>query len=133
MNGLPNREHRNQALARKAPPRKKPCPEALQREERSSWRIADGVWYERRKESHQSQGLFNPGHKLYARGHQLLPTGRQMVKVVPCSGSLSTSIVPLCSSMMPFTTVRPKPVPFPNSLVVKNGSNTLAITSRGIP
>ena len=35
--------------------------------------------------------------------------------------------------MMPLTTVKPSPVPFPNSLVVKNGSKILLKTWGGIP
>ena len=34
---------------------------------------------------------------------------------------------------MPLTTVRPNPVPFPNSFVVKNGSKILGTVSAGIP
>lgn len=55
--------------------------------------------------------------------------GNRIVNVVPLPSWLSAAIEPWCSSIMPFTTVSPNPVPLPNSLVVKNGSNTLAITS----
>src|SRR5580765_4648259 len=40
---------------------------------------------------------------------------------------------PLCPLMTPSTVDRPSPVPLPNSLVVKNGSKILSITSAGMP
>ncbi len=48
--------------------------------------------------------------------------GRNTLKAVPLPGSLSTSIHPWCCLTMPYTVARPRPVPFPTSLVVKNGS-----------
>ena len=56
-----------------------------------------------------------------------------MTKVVPCPGVLSTVIAPPCSVMMPCTTARPKPVPSPTSLVVKNGSKMRSRTSGAMP
>ena len=62
-----------------------------------------------------------------------LSTGSLIQNVVPLSTTLSTVIVPPCSSTIPFTTVRPRPVPFPKSFVVKKGSNTFERISSGIP
>ncbi|HSS06999.1 MAG TPA: heme lyase CcmF/NrfE family subunit, partial [Rhodanobacteraceae bacterium] len=42
-----------------------------------------------------------------------LSIGNRIQNVVPLSTILSTSMVPPCSSTIPFTTVRPRPVPFP--------------------
>src|SRR6516162_1445338 len=56
-----------------------------------------------------------------------------MLKVVPLPNSLSTSIQPWCCLTMPKTVARPRPVPFPSSLVVKNGSKMRARLSGGMP
>ena len=49
-----------------------------------------------------------------------LISGKMMVKVVPFAISLSTSMMPPCSWMIPWATDNPSPVPW--LLVVKNGS-----------
>jgi len=49
--------------------------------------------------------------------------GKSRKKVVPLPGSLSTKIRPLFRSMIWRTIKRPRPVPFPGSLVVKKGSS----------
>ena len=57
-----------------------------------------------------------------------------MVKVAPRPGSLSTSMRPPCAAMMPWLIDRPRPVPAPTSLVVKNGSKMRACRRRrGMP
>src|SRR5438876_8351388 len=59
-------------------------------------------------------------------------TGSSRVKTV-APGRLSTTSRPPCSCTMPYETDRPSPAPVPTSLVVKNGSNTCASTSPGMP
>ena len=55
------------------------------------------------------------------------------MKVVPRPSSLSTSMWPRLCSTMPYTVERPSPVPFPCSLVVKNGSKMCAAVSALMP
>ncbi len=56
-----------------------------------------------------------------------------MVRVVPSPIRLSADIVPWCSRTMARDTLSPRPVPFPVSFVVKNGSKIISSLSRGIP
>src|SRR5665647_1285723 len=51
----------------------------------------------------------------------------------PCPGSLSTTMAPPCSTMMPCTTERPRPEPSPTDFVVKKGSKMRARTAGLIP
>src|SRR6058998_154002 len=59
--------------------------------------------------------------------------GRKIENRLPFPTSLSTSIQPPCSATIPCATARPSPVPSPIALVVKNGSNTRARSSRAMP
>src|SRR5208282_3743817 len=59
--------------------------------------------------------------------------GRNTSINVPCPGSLWTSIMPPASLTMRCTVARPRPVPVPGFLVVKNGSNSRARVSASIP
>ena len=59
--------------------------------------------------------------------------GRRTVKRVPLPGSLSTRMWPPLWWTMPWTVARPRPVPLPRSLVVKNGSKRCSSTSGGMP
>src|SRR5262249_34183104 len=69
------------------------------------------------------------GHR---RAHEAAPigaatsttSGRYTVNALPPPGSESTAIQPPCSRTMLQVTDRPRPVPSPTALVVKNGSNT---------
>ena len=56
-----------------------------------------------------------------------------MMKTLPLPGSLSTFISPPLCFTIPKTTESPKPVPLPETLVVKNGSKRCALTSSIIP
>ena len=60
-------------------------------------------------------------------------TGSLIRNVVPCPGSLSTPMVPPCSSTMPRQSDSPSPVPSPGGFVVKKGSKILARIAAGIP
>ncbi len=55
------------------------------------------------------------------------------MKVVPRPSSLSTATSPPDCLAKPNTWLRPRPVPLPISLVVKNGSNTRASRSGAMP
>ena len=59
--------------------------------------------------------------------------GRCTVKVVPRPGALSTSIQPPAPDTKPYTMGRPRPVPFPGALVVKNGSKMRACVAGSMP
>src|SRR5439155_11175273 len=59
--------------------------------------------------------------------------GRWMRNVAPAPGWLTTEIVPPCSLMIPYVIERPRPVPLPTSLVVKNGSKIRRSSPGGIP
>src|SRR4029077_3168269 len=60
--------------------------------------------------------------------------GRTMMNSVNCPGSVATSILPpCCLTMMSCVIDRPRPVPSPAGLVVKNGLNIFSRTSGGIP
>src|SRR5439155_20541777 len=59
--------------------------------------------------------------------------GRWMRNVAPSPCGLTTEIVPPCSLMIPYVMDKPSPVPFPTSLVVKNGSKIRRSTSGEIP
>ncbi len=60
--------------------------------------------------------------------------GRRTWKVVPSPGMVSNvSAPPWRSTIIVLARGRPWPVPRPTSLVVKNGSNTRAATSGGMP
>ena len=71
----------------------------------------------------------------YTRRSQLagLATGRITRNRVPSPGALSTSIRPPWSWTMPWVMLRPKPVPSPTALVVKNGSKICGKISSGMP
>jgi hypothetical protein len=56
-----------------------------------------------------------------------------MAKRVPRPGALSTVTCPPLCATMPYTIDRPRPVPCPAGLVVKNGSNTRACVASSIP
>jgi len=58
-------------------------------------------------------------------------TGRVILNTVPVSFFVSRVMLPLCSSMICLTMLRPSPVPF--SFVVKKGLNILFLFSGGIP
>src|SRR5579864_8701818 len=60
--------------------------------------------------------------------------GSVMMNSVNTPGSVSTSIVPpCCFTTMSWLMERPRPVPSPAGLVVKNGLNIFSLTSAGIP
>ena len=62
------------------------------------------------------------------------PRGRTILNSVNSPGSVSTSIVPACCfTMMSWLSERPRPVPSPAGLVVKNGLNIFSFTSGGMP
>ncbi len=56
----------------------------------------------------------------------------QISTVVPTPGSLRMRAAPPDCCAMPYTWLRPRPVPF-TPLVVKKGSNTLATRSGAMP
>ena len=56
-----------------------------------------------------------------------------MVKVAPLPGVLVTLISPPDCLAKPNAWLRPRPVPLPTSLVVKNGSKIASSMSGGIP
>ena len=60
-------------------------------------------------------------------------TGSSTPNVVPRPGTLSTVMVPPCSSMMLRHSDRPSPVPSPAGFVVKNGSKMRERISGGMP
>src|SRR2546426_249731 len=60
-------------------------------------------------------------------------SGRWMRNVAPSPGVLATEIVPPCSLTIPYAMDKPRPVPFPTSLVVKNGSKIRRSSPDGIP
>ncbi len=55
------------------------------------------------------------------------------MKDAPRPGSLSTSMKPPLCLTMPYTVASPSPVPFPTSLVVKNGSKIWARVAASMP
>ncbi len=59
----------------------------------------------------------------------------KVVPVGPAVGSAldSTMMLPRCIFTIPWVTAKPSPVPIPTCLVVKNGSNSLAICSSAMP
>ena len=59
--------------------------------------------------------------------------GSAIVNVVPLPGALSTLMRPPDSLTIARTVARPRPVPLPSGLVVKNGSKICACTSGDIP
>src|SRR5580704_87661 len=59
--------------------------------------------------------------------------GRNISKRVPWFTALSTQIYPPLCFTIPYTVERPSPVPFPSSLVVKNGSKILDFVCSSIP
>ena len=64
--------------------------------------------------------------------------GSEIVKVVnvgPLAGSAldSTAILPRCILTMPWVTARPRPVPLPTCLVVKNGLKSFSRCSGAMP
>ena len=60
-------------------------------------------------------------------------SGRNRLTVVPRPISDSIFTVPPDCFANPYTMLRPRPVPRPPVFVVKNGSNTRATTSGGMP
>ena len=69
-----------------------------------------------------------------ARRHSCpVRTGRVTRTVVPSPDRLSISRVPWCCRTIRRQMARPRPVPFPSSLVVKNGSVTRLRCSGGMP
>jgi len=81
-----------------------------------------------------SRGLVEMTPRSSARAAQAgIVIGSSTRKVVR-PGAESTSMRPLClRTTMLWLMLRPSPVPCPGGLVVKNGSNTFAATSGGIP
>src|SRR3954453_2384570 len=60
--------------------------------------------------------------------------GSVITNSVKTPGSVSTSILPpCCLTMMSCVIERPRPVPSPAGLVVKNGLNIFPLTSSGMP
>src|SRR5256886_1360063 len=59
--------------------------------------------------------------------------GNWMRNVAPSPGVLATEIAPPCSLTIPYVMDKPRPVPFPTSLVVKNGSKIRCSSPGGIP
>ncbi len=59
--------------------------------------------------------------------------GRLTMNVVPLPASFRTSTQPKCWWTMLWTVARPRPLPTPGFLVVKNGSKTCSTTSAGMP
>ena len=60
--------------------------------------------------------------------------GSTILNSVNSPSSVSTSMVPeCCLTMMSWLSESPRPVPSPAGFVVKNGSNILSRTSRGMP
>src|SRR5258705_9862419 len=60
--------------------------------------------------------------------------GRIILNSVNSPGRVSTSIDPACClTIMSWLRERPRPVPSPGGLVVKNGLNILSFTSGGLP
>ena len=55
-------------------------------------------------------------------------TGNSTVNDAPPAAGESTRMLPPCSWTIAYATVRPSPVPFPTSFVVKNGSKILPFT-----
>src|SRR6266480_101577 len=60
-------------------------------------------------------------------------SGSWIRNVAPSPGVLATEIVPPCSLTIPYVMDKPRPVPFPTSLVVKNGSKIRRSSPDGIP
>jgi hypothetical protein len=56
-----------------------------------------------------------------------------MVSSVPCPGALDTEMAPPLCWTMPYTVARPRPVPWPVSLVVKKGSKMWASVASSMP
>ena len=61
-----------------------------------------------------------------------MAAGSSMVNTV-WPGRLSTLRRPPCCWMIPYDTLKPRPVPSPTFFVVKNGSKIRGTTSRGMP
>ncbi len=60
--------------------------------------------------------------------------GSTILNSVNSPGLVSTSMVPACClTMMSWLSDRPRPVPSPAGLVVKNGLNIFSFTSGGMP
>ena len=62
-----------------------------------------------------------------------MATGNSTLNVAPRPRPLSTEISPPCSRTIPWTMERPRPVPTPAGLVVKNGSKMRGSSSGAIP
>ena len=59
--------------------------------------------------------------------------GSWTVNTDPLSSSVESMMRPPCSRTMPWLMERPRPVPSPSGLVVKNGSNTCAASASDMP
>src|SRR5256884_4004504 len=68
-----------------------------------------------------------------AEGSLSAAKGNWMRNVAPSPGVLTTEIAPPCSLTIPYVMDKPRPVPFPTSLVVKNGSKIRRSSPDGIP
>src|ERR671922_631414 len=79
----------------------------------------------------QDPGLV--GHRIGASAGRSPPRGSSILNVAPLPGFDANEISPPCSLTMLYVIERPRPVPEPTSLVVKNGSKTRDSTSGGIP
>ena len=64
----------------------------------------------------------NPDKETGGRASDGYDTGSVIVNTLPLATSLSTLMVPLCRSIMPYAVESPRPSPFPSFLVVKKGS-----------
>ena len=60
-------------------------------------------------------------------------SGKYRLSVVPTPNVLSTVMAPCDCLTKPYTVLKPKPVPRPNALVVKNGSNARSFTTSSMP
>src|SRR5690606_17747657 len=67
------------------------------------------------------------------RAHPASGTGRRITTVAPLPGELTSSTPPPDWDAKPNTWLRPRPLPLPTSLVVKNGSKTRVWFSAGMP
>src|ERR1700722_1460556 len=70
----------------------------------------------------------------HLRRHAVAPSELGIFKINSVhSPVLENSMEPSCACMIPYEMARPRPVPCPTGLVVKNGSKILFLISSGIP